>query len=51
MGCGQKGPLVLPTGEAAVGRATLPETLLPTRQPGTTPSAPAAKPTPQPVLR
>jgi predicted small lipoprotein YifL len=27
--CGQKGPLFLPTGEAAAGRATLPETLSP----------------------
>lgn len=28
-GCGQKGPLFLPTGEAAVGRASLPQTLAP----------------------
>ncbi|MGV3571046.1 MAG: LPS translocon maturation chaperone LptM [Ramlibacter sp.] len=28
-GCGQKGPLVLPTGDAAAGRASLPETLAP----------------------
>jgi predicted small lipoprotein YifL len=28
-GCGQKGPLYLPTGEAAAGRATLPQTLNP----------------------
>lgn len=28
-GCGQKGPLFLPTGEAAAGRATLPQTLSP----------------------
>ncbi len=27
--CGQKGPLFLPTGEAAAGRASLPETLTP----------------------
>jgi predicted small lipoprotein YifL len=27
--CGQKGPLFLPTGEAAAGRATLTETLTP----------------------
>lgn len=27
--CGQKGPLFLPTGEAAAGRLTLPETLAP----------------------
>jgi predicted small lipoprotein YifL len=28
-GCGQKGALYLPAGEAAQGRATLPETLTP----------------------
>jgi predicted small lipoprotein YifL len=28
-GCGQKGPLYLPSGEAAAGRASLPETLAP----------------------
>jgi predicted small lipoprotein YifL len=28
-GCGQKGPLYLPTGEAAAARATLPQTLNP----------------------
>lgn len=27
--CGQKGPLLLPTGEGAVGRASLPDTLNP----------------------
>jgi predicted small lipoprotein YifL len=27
--CGQKGPLYLPTGAAAAGRASLPETLAP----------------------
>ena len=27
--CGQKGPLYLPTGEAAAARATLPQTLNP----------------------
>jgi predicted small lipoprotein YifL len=27
--CGQKGPLFLPSGEAAAGRATLPQTLSP----------------------
>ena len=27
--CGQRGPLFLPTGEAAAGRATLPQTLNP----------------------
>jgi predicted small lipoprotein YifL len=28
-GCGQKGPLYLPSGEAAASRATLPQTLNP----------------------
>jgi predicted small lipoprotein YifL len=32
--CGQKGPLTLPGGEAAAGRATLPETLDPTSRTG-----------------
>jgi predicted small lipoprotein YifL len=32
--CGQKGNLFLPTGEAAQGRATLPETLDPTNRTG-----------------
>jgi predicted small lipoprotein YifL len=27
--CGQKGPLFLPTGEAAAARATLPQTFMP----------------------
>ncbi|WP_295855799.1 lipoprotein [uncultured Xylophilus sp.] len=40
-GCGQKGPLFLPTGQAAVGRATLPQTLRP-RLPGSAPATPAA---------
>ncbi|MFZ9374342.1 MAG: LPS translocon maturation chaperone LptM [Burkholderiaceae bacterium] len=31
-GCGQKGPLVLPTDPAAAQRATLPETLSPARR-------------------
>jgi predicted small lipoprotein YifL len=29
LACGQKGPLYLPTGEAAAGRASLPETMVP----------------------
>jgi predicted small lipoprotein YifL len=33
-GCGQKGPLFLPTGEEAAGRASLPETLNPTNRTG-----------------
>jgi len=32
--CGQKGALFLPTGEAAQGRASLPETLDPTSRTG-----------------
>lgn len=32
--CGQKGPLFMPTGEAAEGRATLPETLNPQNRTG-----------------
>lgn len=58
--CGQKGPLFLPTGEAAVGRRTLPETLAPaavvpalpaSAAPALTPPIPApgtASPTRQP---
>jgi len=38
-GCGQKGPLFLPTGEAAAGRATLPETLMPPTRPASAPPA------------
>ncbi|KAF1047685.1 LPS translocon maturation chaperone LptM [Xylophilus sp.] len=30
-GCGQKGPLYLPTDPVATGRASLPDTILPTR--------------------
>jgi predicted small lipoprotein YifL len=46
-GCGQKGPLYLPSGPAASGRATLPEVLNPVRtdssnpEPGVTPVVPA----------
>lgn len=40
-GCGQKGPLYLPTGEAADSRATLPQTLLPAGAPHRPASAPA----------
>ena len=42
--CGQKGPLVLPTGEAAAGRATLPEAISGTLSPA--PSSTAVTPTP-----
>lgn len=43
-GCGQRGPLYLPTEPAAANRATLPETLLPgSRAPrGNAAPAPAA---------
>lgn len=39
-GCGQRGPLFLPTGPAAADRATLPQVLVPT------PTAPAEAPLP-----
>jgi hypothetical protein len=42
--CGQKGPLFLPTGEAAEGRATLPQTLRPNRAVAPVPPASAAIP-------
>ncbi|RZJ13315.1 MAG: hypothetical protein EON50_09260 [Acidovorax sp.] len=49
VGCGQRGPLYLPTGPAAAQRATLPETLTPagsnstsSTSSGATPAAPAA---------
>ncbi|HSI53818.1 MAG: lipoprotein [Ramlibacter sp.] len=38
-GCGQRGPLYLPTGDAATARATLPQTLAPS-----VPGAPASAP-------
>lgn len=41
--CGQKGPLYLPAGPAAEGRATLPETLRPNR--AVEPANPASTPT------
>jgi len=40
--CGQRGPLFLPTGEAAANRATLPQTLNPASTPS--PAAPASAP-------
>lgn len=45
--CGQKGPLFLPTGEAAAGRATLPQTLAPSTAvvPASAASAPPNPPT------
>lgn len=39
-GCGQKGPLYLPTGPSADSRATLPETLKPANAPAGPASAP-----------
>jgi predicted small lipoprotein YifL len=44
--CGQKGPLFLPSGEAAAGRATLPQTLNPMPAPSTsaTPATAASAP-------
>lgn len=46
-GCGQKGPLFLPAGADAVGRASLPQTLIPgpTRGPVTS-TAPASTASP-----
>jgi predicted small lipoprotein YifL len=48
-GCGQPGPLFLPTDPAAAKRATLPETLNPMRKPSSvvpTPATPAPAPSP-----
>jgi predicted small lipoprotein YifL len=47
-GCGQKGPLYLPTGEAAVGRATLPEAVLPSRPASAPTGSDSASPASQP---
>lgn len=48
--CGQKGPLFLPKGEAAAGRASLPETLSPNSPAGTavSPAGGASAPVTQP---
>ena len=43
-GCGQKGKLYLPKGDAAQGRATLPEITNPSRSTATGASAPASAP-------
>ena len=51
-GCGQKGPLFLPTDPAAANRATLPETLAPSTavsQPARAASAPMPTGTASPV--
>jgi predicted small lipoprotein YifL len=45
--CGQKGPLFLPTGEAAAGRATLPQTLNPARAASAPVPSGTANPVPQ----
>jgi predicted small lipoprotein YifL len=42
--CGQKGPLVLPTGEAAAGRLSLPQTLQPSPSTAVAPAAVASTP-------
>jgi predicted small lipoprotein YifL len=47
-GCGQRGPLFLPTGEAAANRATLPETLNPARAASAPDRTGAATPAPRP---
>ncbi|MGD9773024.1 LPS translocon maturation chaperone LptM [Diaphorobacter sp.] len=45
LGCGQRGPLFLPTDPAAAQRATLPETLNPTTSPrANPPAAPSSAP-------
>jgi predicted small lipoprotein YifL len=45
-GCGQKGPLFIPTGEAASSRATLPQTLAPGRPASAPPVTGTAAPIP-----
>jgi len=42
--CGQKGPLVLPNTPESQGRATLPQTLNPWRQPAQAPQPAASEP-------
>jgi predicted small lipoprotein YifL len=42
--CGQKGPLYLPTGEAAAGRVTLPEALQPAPSTAVVPASAASTP-------
>ncbi|MHA7599474.1 LPS translocon maturation chaperone LptM [Alicycliphilus sp. T452] len=46
LGCGQRGPLYLPTEPAAAQRATLPETLNPAAPRATAPAAPSSVPAP-----
>lgn len=47
-GCGQKGPLYLPTGDAAAGRASLTDTIAPSTSvaPPASPAASAPPPAP-----
>jgi predicted small lipoprotein YifL len=47
--CGQRGPLFLPTGEAAAGRATLTETLARPIVPAAPASAPSTTGTASPI--
>ncbi|WP_082836336.1 lipoprotein [Acidovorax sp. GW101-3H11] len=47
LGCGQRGPLYLPTGPAAGQRATLPETLTPSSGAGPAQAPAAAASTPR----
>ena len=44
-GCGQKGALYLPSGEAAIGRVTLPESLKPAPSTAVAPAPAASSPT------
>jgi predicted small lipoprotein YifL len=48
-GCGQKGPLYLPTGEAAAGRAPLTETIAPSTSVAPPVSPAASGPAPAPA--
>lgn len=49
VGCGQPGPLYLPTDPAAANRATLPEAMNPLRKPPNATPAPATTPATTPT--
>ncbi|HOE41861.1 MAG TPA: lipoprotein [Rhodoferax sp.] len=42
--CGQQGPLYLPTQAAAASRASLPQSLLPSKTPASQPAKPISSP-------
>jgi len=48
LGCGQRGPLYLPTEPAAAQRATLPETLNPAASRAPAPATPSTAPSSHP---